>query len=117
MPSCYRSRDAPPAAFSASPEPAKLSARASYYHEPQRVACPGWGRFDRHALTTASRSHPCGTRLRLWRGARGPVDVVVNDFGPAKWTRRDLDLSERAGQLLGLVGPGHGIVEYQVLPK
>ena len=90
-------------------------AKASYYSEGQRVACPGWGRFNPHLLTVAHRTLPCGTRLKVWRSGLPPIEVTVNDRGPAAWTHRDLDLSLEAGLRMGLKGPGVATVSYQLI--
>lgn len=100
----------PPAA---APKP--LAGQASWYNEGSRVACDG-AHFHPLGMTTAHRSLPCGTRLVVWRDGFAPVEVIVNDCGPAAWTKRDLDLSEGAARALGLIGPGHALVNYLVAP-
>lgn len=101
--------------YEAIPETPVKQAMASYYHEGQRVACPGWGRFNPNALTTAHRSLPCGTKLKVCRGDKMCVVVTVNDRGPAKWTKRDIDLSLGAARTIGLTTIGVALVNYQII--
>lgn len=65
--------------------------------------------FDGSSLTAAHRSLPFGTRLRVSFQGKS-VTVWINDRGPAKWTRRDLDLSKAAAARLGMVQQGVGRV-------
>ncbi len=71
-------------------------------------------RFNQWGLTAAHRTLPMGTRLLVTHGGRSVV-VRVNDRGPAAWTGRSLDVSRGAAQQLGLIGPGTGQVQVQVL--
>lgn len=68
--------------------------------------------FNGKSMTAASRSLPLGTRVRVTYRGRSVV-VRINDFGPAKWTRRILDLSRAAATKLGMIeaGVGHVCVE------
>ena len=79
--------------------------RASFYHESQRVACGG-AKFNPHALTAASRVYRCGDVLRLTHANGRSVEVLINDFGPAVHTHRDLDISLGAAQVLHMVEQG-----------
>jgi rare lipoprotein A len=88
--------------------------RASYYDEPQRVACGG-ARFNPEGMTAAHRSLPCGTRVRVTSNAGRSVVVTINDRGPAKWTGRIIDLALAPARLLGMIGPGHIPVTVEVL--
>ena len=61
--------------------------------------------FDGTSLTAAHRSLPFGTKLRVtYRGKS--VVVRINDRGPARWTKRDLDLSKAAARKLGMLSVG-----------
>lgn len=73
---------------------------ASYYWQPQAVACGG--RFNPQAMTTAHKTLPCGTKLRVSKGNRSVV-VTVNDRGPFI-KGRTLDLSLAAAKKLGCDG-------------
>jgi len=59
--------------------------------------------YDMYALTAAHKTLPFGTRLRVC--LNGCVDVRINDRGPYVG-QRDLDLSFRAAQIIGLTHPG-----------
>ncbi|MDB5752861.1 MAG: rare lipoprotein precursor [Ramlibacter sp.] len=60
-------------------------------------------RFDKQALTAAHRSLPFGTRVRVEDTQTGrTVEVRINDRGPHVHRSRIIDLSEAAGQILGL---------------
>ena len=71
--------------------------------------------YDQEGMTAASVVFPLGTRLRVTNLANDrEVEVTVNDHGPyAKG--RSLDLSHKAAQRLGMIGPGTARVRMQVL--
>jgi rare lipoprotein A len=69
-------------------------------------------RFVPSALTAAHRTLPFGTHVRVCRG-NSCVVVRINDRGPARWTHRDIDLSQGAARAIGLRGVGQ--VTMQVL--
>ena len=85
---------------------------ASWYGEPQTVACGGW--LNPADMTAAHRTLPCGSRVRVCRHDRCVV-VRINDRGPAPRTHRDIDLSEAAARELGLIDAGVGHVDIEVL--
>lgn len=62
-------------------------------------------------LTAASRDHKRGTHLRVSRAGRSVV-VRVNDYGPAVWTGRCLDLSR--GAFRALADPRLGLIDVHV---
>lgn len=62
-------------------------------------------RFNTYAMTTAHRSLPFGTRLRVTHGRRSVI-VRVNDRGPFVGGR-DLDLSYAAFSALAPPSRGH----------
>ncbi len=72
-------------------------------------------RFDQYGLSAAHRTLPFGTRLTVTNLANGSSVVVkVNDRGPfAK--DRILDLSYGAAKAIGLVGPGTGTVQIELV--
>lgn len=89
--------------------------RASYYHEPQRVACGG-GRFNPNAMTAATRNHKCGTRLRVTSLRTGRSIIVTRtDHGPAAWTGNKIDLSRAAFQAIDSLSRGVIPVRIEVL--
>lgn len=99
----------------ASPEPVRVDRGiASWYGEPQRLACGG--RLSHSAMTVAHRSLPCGTRLRIVARHSGrSVDAVVADRGP--YVRgRVVDLAPAPAREIGLIGPGLFAVDVFRLP-
>jgi len=66
-------------------------------------------------LLVAHRTLHKGTRLRVEHGDRSVI-VIVCDTGPAKWTGRDLDLSERAFRVLASRGGVIRVRWQQVAP-
>lgn len=85
---------------------------ASYYGEESGTHTASGARFVPLGMTAAHRSLPFGTRLRVTYGARSVV-VVVNDRGPALWTRRCIDLSRGAAIALGMTHAGVGKVTFE----
>lgn len=92
---------------------------ASYYgggprrFEPNTHMANG-RRFNQWADVCAHRTYPFGTRLAVsFRGR--PAVCVVSDRGPARWTKRSLDVSRGIAHKIGLIGPGHGTVLVSVL--
>ena len=67
--------------------------------------------FDNRAMTAAHRTLPFGSLVRVSNPASGKSVVVrINDRGP--FTRgREIDVSRAAAEELGLIGPGHAVVE------
>jgi rare lipoprotein A len=82
---------------------------ASWYALPGNgVACggvySGWG--------VASRTLPCGTRVRICLARC--MTLVVDDYGPAAWTGRILDVQQNAAAAIGLTTVGVATVRYAV---
>jgi len=72
--------------------------------------------FNQSELTAASKTLPLGTRVLVTNPANGrSVIVRINDRGPYVG-RRQLDLSKRAAQQLGIVHRGTARVRVTVLP-
>lgn len=72
-------------------------------------------RFDQAKLTTAHRSYPFGTRLRVTNLDNGKtVEVRVNDRGPRQRSRI-VDVSRRAADELGFLRKGLAQVKLEVL--
>ena len=59
--------------------------------------------YDQMGYTAAHKTLPFGTRLRVCY--QGCVNVRINDRGPYIGAR-ELDLSKRAAQKIGLIWPG-----------
>lgn len=78
---------------------------ASYYHEPQALACSN-KQFDPDAMTAAHPSLPCGAKVRV-RNKRNnkSVTLTINDRGPFI-AGRIIDVSRRAAERLDMIGAG-----------
>ena len=83
--------------------------RASWYGTESGSRTANGERFTGESLTAAHRSLPFGTKLRVTYQGKSVV-VRINDRGPAKWTKRDLDLSRAAAARIGLIHAGVGTV-------
>jgi len=89
--------------------------KTSWYgaaHQGRRMAN---GRpFDKRAFTCANRTIPLGKTVLLsnLNGAR--VVLTVTDRGPFV-KGRDLDISEAAAEVLGLIGPGVATFKMEVV--
>lgn len=89
---------------------------ASWYGDPFHGRQTASGEtYDMNDLTGAHRTLPFGTRLRVQNLDNGrSVTIRVNDRGPfAK--ERILDVSRKAAQDLGMIGPGTARVRITVL--
>ena len=72
-------------------------------------------RYRATELTAAHRTLPFGTVLRVTHLRSGrSVEVRVNDRGPHR-KGRIVDLSRRAAEALGMIGPGLARVRIEVL--
>ncbi|MFB0611074.1 septal ring lytic transglycosylase RlpA family protein [Aurantiacibacter poecillastricola] len=71
--------------------------------------------FDMNDLTAAHKTLPFGSRVRVTNTRNGASVIVrVNDRGP--FVRgRDIDLSRKAAEQIGIVSSGHGRVELELL--
>ena len=89
---------------------------ASWYGEPFHGRQTASGEvYDMNELTCAHRTLPFGTRLRVENLENGrAVTVRVNDRGPFV-DGRILDVSRKAAQELGIIGPGKARVRLTVL--
>jgi len=73
-------------------------------------------RFDPRAMTAAHRSLPFGTWVEVRRPDTGSsVRVRINDRGPFGDSRKVIDLSQHAAQLLGIIDMGAARVELRVV--
>ena len=87
---------------------------ASYYSEPQRIACGG-GQFNPDGMTAAHKSLPCGTQVRVTNKRNGSsVIVTINDRGPFV-PGRIIDVSKAAAVSLGMINSGTAPVTVEVV--
>ena len=88
-------------------------AQASVYWEDKYVATGD--RFYPDGITAAHRTLPIGTKVTLcYRWSHRCIVVRINDYGPAAWTRREIDLSR--GTARALQFPGTGQIEIKPWP-
>ena len=103
----------------AAPEPAITPlgrGSASYYASKFNGRRTASGeRFDNAAMTAAHRTLPFGAMVRVTNPANGASVVVrINDRGP--FVRgRTIDVSRAAAEQLGLIAPGHAVVELDLI--
>jgi rare lipoprotein A len=83
--------------------------RASWYGTESGHFTANGERFNPRALTAAHRSIAFGTMIGV-RAGNHKITLRVTDRGPAAWTGRCLDVSERAAELLGFKAAGTAIV-------
>ena len=88
--------------MAASSQAHSASVLASYYSYGSRTA--SGERFHPDGMTTAHRTLPFGTKLKVCRHSRCVI-VRVTDRGPFI-RRRTLDLSRGAARRLGMIGAG-----------
>lgn len=88
--------------------------KASWYGEGTRTA--SGERFDPDALTAASRTLGFGTQIEL-RARSRRVTVRINDYGPAAWTGRCLDLSRAAFARLARLTQGWVWVDWRIVGR
>src|SRR5450631_3457788 len=90
-----------------------FSGMASYYGNESGSKTASGQRFNQNAMTSAHRSLPFGTKLRVTHDGQSVV-VTVNDRGP--FVRgRVLDLSTAAARAVGLTSVGVGRVTAEVI--
>jgi rare lipoprotein A len=71
--------------------------------------------YNQHGLTTAHKSLPFGTRVRVTNPRTGASTIVrVNDRGPFIGPR-EFDLSRGAASAVGLIGPGVATLQFEIL--
>lgn len=90
---------------------------ASWYGEPFHGRTTASGEmYDMNKLTCAHKTLPFGTRLRVQNLDNGrAVTLRVTDRGPFV-EGRIVDVSRKAAQELGMIGPGTARVRITVLP-
>jgi len=62
-------------------------------------------KFNKNGMTAAHRTLPFGTVLILEHEGKLAA-VMVTDRGPMEWTGKDLDITERAAEVLGMKRKG-----------
>src|SRR5262245_28997916 len=78
---------------------------ASFYSS-GRVTASG-EKFDKTALKAAHLTLPFGSIVKVVNKRNGKwVVVEINDRGPAKWTKRTIDLTHGAARVIGMVKRG-----------
>jgi len=88
--------------------------KASWYQRGHTTA--NGERFDPDGLTVAMRSYDFGGRYRITNLANGRSVVVRhNDYGPAKWTGKCIDLSRGAAREIGMIRAGVVRVRVEVV--
>lgn len=92
------------------------SGRASFYGRSFHGRPTASGEsFDMHAMTAAHRTLPFGSMVRVTNLANGRSVVVrINDRGPFHGNRV-IDVSRAAATELGLIAPGSGEVDLELL--
>jgi rare lipoprotein A len=90
--------------------------RAAFYSEVlegRKTACGG--RYISSELTTAHRSLPCGTRVRITNTKNGKsVEATVNDWGPVS-RNRIVDVSRAVAEKLDFVKQGTAAVRVEIV--
>ena len=81
---------------------------ASWYGDRENGRLTASGQvFDMNGLTGASRTIPLGTMIIVENVETGRmVPMLINDYGPAKWTGRGLDVSKGVAERLGILKQG-----------
>jgi rare lipoprotein A len=75
-------------------------------------------RFNTNKLTAAHRTLPFGTKVLVTNlSNEKTVEVEINDRGPAKKTKRLIDLSKAAAKKLGFASAGVTQVRVEVIEK
>ena len=100
------------AAVNAAPFLALASWYGPYFHG--RTTANGEV-YNQWGLTTAHKSLPFGTRIRVTNPyTKQTIVVRVNDRGPYIGPR-EFDLSRGAAEAVGLIGPGVAQLEFEIL--
>lgn len=81
--------------------------KASFYGSESGSHTASGERFRPDGLTAAHRTRRMGSVVTVTNRLNGrSVRVRINDRGPAKWTRRVIDVSAGAARVLGMVQAG-----------
>jgi rare lipoprotein A (peptidoglycan hydrolase) len=85
---------------------ARPHAEVASFYSSGRVTASG-EKFDKTALKAAHRSLPFGSIVKVVNKRNGKSVVVeINDRGPAKWTKRTIDLTHGAARAIGMIKRG-----------
>lgn len=88
----------------------QVHVKASWYGEPHKGKLTASGeKFDPRGLTCASWDYGIGDILEIEHNGRR-VFARVNDRGPAKWTNRGINLTERIAEILDFKEQGETTV-------
>lgn len=97
-------------------DPRVQKGRAAFYSgalEGHKTACGGT--YEASELTTAHRSLPCGTKVRITNTKNGKsVVATVNDWGPTS-RNRIVDVSRAVAEKLGFVKQGITTVKVELV--
>jgi rare lipoprotein A len=89
---------------------------ASWYGYESGTHTANGERWRPMGITAAHRTLPFGTRVRVTDLAtKRTVVVRISDRGPARWTRRIIDLSRGAALELGIIHRGTARVSLEIL--
>jgi rare lipoprotein A len=93
-----------------------LQGMASWYGHPHHGRLTASGqRFNMYDFTAAHRTLPFGSKVRVVHLSSGRSTVVtITDRGPFI-NDRVIDLSYAAARQIGLIGPGTGLVQLEIL--
>ena len=86
-----------------------IEMKASWYGEGDRLneKTSSGERFNSRDMTCAHREWPMNSIIMIVAKDTGRrVFLRINDRGPAEWTGRDIDITERAARLLGVKEKG-----------
>jgi peptidoglycan lytic transglycosylase len=101
------------------PEPGKPQTGIASWYGPGFHGRPASNgeTYDQNALTAAHPTLPFGTRALVTNLSNGrSVEVRITDRGPFK-KDRVIDLSRKAAQTLGMIGPGTAPVRINVVAR
>lgn len=87
---------------------------ASFYVEGSMTA--SGERYNKHGLTAAHRTFAFNSKVRVTNLRNNRQTVVrINDYGPASWTGRAIDLSLGAAKEIDMVNAGVVPVKMELL--
>jgi rare lipoprotein A len=117
LPACTSSRPAGPTTSGNHPSGGALQVGKATWYATGTMTASG-ERFDKRAMTAAHRTLPFGTMVEVThRTSKRRVTVRINDRGPFGSKQRIIDLSEAAGERLGIIDEGVAPVTVKVVRK
>jgi len=85
---------------------ARTNGDVASFYSTGRITASG-EKFDKSALKAAHPTLPFGSIVKVVNRHNGRwVIVEINDRGPAKWTRRTIDLTQEAAKRVGMIRRG-----------